>query len=503
VRHRAGLSALALALVILLPTPTADAAAPRLSVRDVRAGESTSPQAKFVVKLSRASRRSVTVRFATRDGTATSPADYSRRTGRVRFKPGQRRRVVSVPVKSDQLQEGPEKFSLRLRKPAGARVGDGTGVATIVDDDPVPGIFAGDATVTEGSAALVPITLANPTTKSVTVSFATGDGTATAGTDYTAASGTLTFAPGDTTESVTFPTAGNGLDQSDRSLSVTLSGPSNGVIIDGTASVTIIDDDPIAISVSSDSVDEASAGSIIAQFDVTLSAPSTQTISVNYTTTDGSAVAPADYSPAFGTLTFVPGDMVETIPVEVIDDGDYESTEGFTMDLTGPVNASISDGSGAGTITDDESVCIAQDGPATASFMGNIRGDTNNDFAQQLSAIDPCNDIDWYLFTLQENSGAGAALTAIVTMSSTAKPSGHDNLTLCAHNSDGSMSACSTLAAGQTETVCITKPDTVNDDTRNVVVNVFGVGGVAVNDYDLQVMGNMILPGGCPTLTLG
>src|SRR5262249_42953454 len=102
------------------------------------------------------------------------------------------------------------------------------------------------------------------------------------------------------------------------------------------------------------SVNEGDVGTTNAVFTVVLSAASTQTVSVQFNTTNGTASAPSDYQSRAGTLTFHPGDTIETITIPINGDGIDEPNETFFVNLGQAVNAGIADGSGTGTIVDDD-----------------------------------------------------------------------------------------------------------------------------------------------------
>ena len=114
--------------------------------------------------------------------------------------PARPRRTLSVPVIGDLLDEPNEAFTLNLSSPVNATIADGQGIGTIVDNDPPPAVSVGDCAVVEGDAGPVPcaftVSLSAPSSFTVSVSYATADGTATAPIDYTPAAGTLTFTPG-------------------------------------------------------------------------------------------------------------------------------------------------------------------------------------------------------------------------------------------------------------------------------------------------------------------
>ena len=122
------------------------------------------------------------------------------------------------------------------------------------------------------------------------------------------------------------------------------------------AVVTITDDDPVpSISIGDVSQNEGNSGTTTFAFNVSLSAASGQTVTVNFQTANGTATTVNnDYVEANGTLTFNPGQISRTINVTVIGDTTFEPDENFFVNLTNPVNATISDNQGLGTILNDD-----------------------------------------------------------------------------------------------------------------------------------------------------
>lgn len=114
------------------------------------------------------------------------------------------------------------------------------------------------------------------------------------------------------------------------------------------------DPPPPSLSINDVSVPEGNSGTTSATFTVTLNPASDTTVTVNYATANGSAVAPGDYTATSGTLTFLPGETTKTIPVSVNGDTQLEPNETFFVNLSGAVNANIADGQGVGTILDDD-----------------------------------------------------------------------------------------------------------------------------------------------------
>ena len=148
----------------------------------------------------------VSVGYATADGTATAGIDYVAGNGTVVFLPGQTNQTLSVAVNGDLLNELAETFLVNLSGATNAVIGQAQAVVTIIDDDAAPEVTVSDARVVEGNTgttnAMLTLRLSAPSGQKVSVNYATGNGTATAGSDYLAANGIVTFAPGQTTQTV-------------------------------------------------------------------------------------------------------------------------------------------------------------------------------------------------------------------------------------------------------------------------------------------------------------
>jgi Calx-beta domain/Bacterial Ig domain len=330
---------------------------PSLAIGDVSVGEGNAV-ASFTVTLSAASGRTVTVNYATAAGTAASGADFTSATGTVTFAAGVTAQTVNVNIVDDTTDEPNEQFTVGLSGATNASFADKTGAATIVDNDNPASLTINDVSINEGNSGqsnvTFTVTLSPTSGHTVTVKYATASGTATAGTDFSARTGTLTFTPAELTRTFTVPVLGDTRDEPAETFTVTLSDAVNATIGDDIGVATIDDNDPTpSLRINDRSVTEPKSGSINVTFTVTLSAASGQTVTVNYTTVDGSATAASgDYTTKTGTLTFAPGTTSMTIPVTVFGNPPQEATESFTMTLSAPTNATINDGSGICTIVD-------------------------------------------------------------------------------------------------------------------------------------------------------
>jgi hypothetical protein len=185
----------------------------------------------------------------TADSTALAGSDYVATSGTLTFQPGGPTTMsVSVLVKGDLVDEPDQQFFVNLSGASGADLVDAQGVGTIVDNDPPPRLKISDASISEGNRGskvmTFTVTLTGATENWVAVNFATADGTATvANRDYVATSGTLYFAPGEKTKTISVLIIGDKKKEANETLSVSLSGVSGAVIDDGLGIGTILNDD--------------------------------------------------------------------------------------------------------------------------------------------------------------------------------------------------------------------------------------------------------------------
>jgi len=199
---------------------------------------------------------------------------------------------------------------------------------------------------------------------SLTVDYATMDGTATAGQDYTSTSGSLTFSNGETTKTLQIPVLDDAVTEPDETFTVVLRASNLETLgTPATLVVTLQDRSTVpAISVNAVSVVEGNTGTTTeALFTFTLSAATGRPVSVNYATQDSNAFGSqscsnlgTDYETVSGTLSFPPGTTSVNVPIKVCGDNSAEATERFTFNLTSPVNAIVDFPLALGTIRDDD-----------------------------------------------------------------------------------------------------------------------------------------------------
>lgn len=235
----------------------------------------------------------------------------------------------------------------------------------------LPTLSIGSATVTEGESgtlnATFNVSLSAASSKTVVVSFYTAGRDALKDADYQTRLGALTFAPGVTVQTITVPVIGDALDEFDEQFDVRLVYPVNAVVSSGPGQGTILDNDlPPSISINDVTVNEGHVGTTSAIFTVSLSGPSGKPVGIFVHTADGTAQAGIDYQSLDLGLSFNVGQTSVTATVAVIGDNLNEPNRNFFINLTTPVNATVADGQGTGTIVDDDPLHLILDesGPA-------------------------------------------------------------------------------------------------------------------------------------------
>jgi hypothetical protein len=232
-----------------------------------------------------------------------------------------------------------------------------------------PSISVRDAGVVEGNSgttqATFVVALSAPTSQSVSFSFATSNGTATAGSDYISTSGAVTLAPGEVEKPVVVLVNGDTVDEVQETLFLDISNVQNATVNSSRGTGFIVDDDGPTISISNVSVTEGNSGTKAATFTLTLSGPSVEAIAVRAVTTPETATASTDYNSINLVVTFQPGTVTRTFDVGIIGDTNLESNETFFVNLSDAFGTTIADGEGAGTILDDDTqLLLEESGPA-------------------------------------------------------------------------------------------------------------------------------------------
>jgi hypothetical protein len=231
-----------------------------------------------------------------------------------------------------------------------------------------PVITPGSVATAEGNSGShtvnVPVTLDHASASTVTVQYQTTEPGITNGAkapgDYTAASGTVTFQPNDTSESVPVTVNGDRTREGDEVIVVKFSNPTNATVGGylGLGFVTITNDDPLpVITPGSVTTAEGNSGSHNGSFTVTLDRPSSSTVTVQYQTIEpaisNGAKAPGDYTAKSGTVTFQPGVTSQTVSVSIKGETVVEGDEVVTVQFTNPANATVGGYLGLGFVIID------------------------------------------------------------------------------------------------------------------------------------------------------
>ncbi len=256
-----------------------------------------------------------------------------------------------------------------------------------------------DAETTEGTDASLTftVTLAPAASDEVTVDYATADGTATEGDDYTATSGTLTFAPGETTKTVAVPIIDDNEEDDGETLTLTLSNAVGAELSDAEATGTIRNmeeavDSTTTLSIADAEATEGTDASFA--FTVTLEPAAADEVTVDWATADGpspnGAVAGSDYTAGSGTLTFAAGETGKTVTVAVLDDSADEISETVTVTLSNASGAGIEDGEATGTLADNDGPT-----PLTATFTDAPAAHTGSGVISLRISLDAALSTSW------------------------------------------------------------------------------------------------------------
>ncbi|MBW7476958.1 aggregation factor core protein MAFp3, isoform C [Paenibacillus oenotherae] len=298
----------------------------------------------------------VTVDYSTSSGSADENVDYCGTSGTLVFYEGETWQSIYIPIYEDAEYEGEENFTVSLYNASGgASLGFVTSSnVTITDNDEGPWNpgqfdFEGDSySVIEGDGsqtAYLTVVRNNGTDGEVTVNYSTSNGSALSGSDYEAVSGTLTFAPGESYQTIAIPIYDDLLSESEESFTIALSDPTNGAALGSitTAAVTIEDNDitpPSQIQFAAASypfIEELGWATL----KVTRTGNITEAASVKFATVNGTAAAGSDYVAAAGTLNFAAGETSKTVKIKLVDDHAVEYREAFTVNLLNPTGNAV------------------------------------------------------------------------------------------------------------------------------------------------------------------
>lgn len=341
-----------------------DGAPPTLSIADVSQVEGNSGTTLMTLKVTQSARSlvSTSVGYATSDdaGEAVASVDYTAKTGRVTIPAGSLEATFTVDLAGETIFEDDETFTVTLSEPVNAQLGDAVGTATITNDDALPKLTIGDDDVVEGNSGTTklsfPLALSNPSENPITVTATSANGTATAGSDYTAVARSVEIPALATAGLVEVTVAGENVFEGDETLTVTLSSPSGAILGETKVGNGIItnDDAMPTISIDDASTSEGDSGTKALNATLRLSNPSQADVSVLVTSSNGSATAGSDYV-ALSTRRTIPGmSTVGSVSVTVNGDTTIEPDETLFLTLTDPSGATLGDDVGEATIVNDD-----------------------------------------------------------------------------------------------------------------------------------------------------
>ncbi len=457
----------------------------------VTEGDGGSVNLVFTVTLGASSTSRLTVDYADAGtGTATSGTDYTAvDAGTLTFAAGVTSRTIAVPVTGDTANEANETVVLALSNATGgAGISTASGTGTITDND-TPSFSIDSPSVAEGDSSttnlVFTVTLSPVSATQVTVNYASSDGTtngATAGTDYTANTGTLTFAANAASQTITIVVEGDTTYEPDETVIVTLSGASTGTnIATLTGTGTITNDDP-GLSIANASVTEGDSGSVNLAFTVTMSPASSSQVTVNYATTaTGTATAGTDYTAISSTtLTFAMGETSKTITVSVTGDTVNEPDETVIVMLSSPSGADLVMASATGTIRDNDTPGFSIDSPSVVE--GDPGDSTNLVFTVSLSpeSYQTSVTVNWAVTSTSSTATSGTDYDG---------PSGaaSGTLTFAAPNKTSqtiTMSVMGDLDFEENETVVVTLSGA---STGTAIVTASGTGTITNDDPGISI----------------
>jgi uncharacterized repeat protein (TIGR01451 family)/uncharacterized delta-60 repeat protein len=289
---------------------------------------------------------------------ATPGLDYINTNGLLVFGDGQTVKTFTVPIFDDTLVEGPEQIRLNLFNVTGAALGLSSATLTILADEAVFSFSQPVFVVNEnGGSALITVSRTPQGTGPVRVDFATSDNTAVNGLDYRGTNGTLVFAPGQLTAFFQVPIIDDIIGEGNELLTLTLLNPGGESTLAGgtnVASLVIVDNDVSFSFLATNFAVVETDGTVDIQ--VVRRGRTNGTDSVEFNTSDGTAVAGQDYAFTNLTLVFAPGEVLKTVSVIIRDDALGEGTEFLNLNLVNPsLGATVGDpGTATISIFDDE-----------------------------------------------------------------------------------------------------------------------------------------------------
>ena len=402
-------------------------------------------------------------------------------TGTISFAPNQTTQVITIATHGDMTIEPNETFDVTLSNVTGGSILTATAVGTIINDDVSFAIATASASKAEGNAATNPftftVTRSGATTGAGTVKYAVMGSGATPATaaDFGSSfpTGTLSFAAGESSKTITINVKGDTVFEPDEDFIVAISSPVGGALGESATAIGKILNDDSEFSITATDANKAEGNSATTPFTftVTRNGATSSPASVKFAVTAPSGGAnAADFGAAAfpsGTLNFAVGETSKTITLNVLGDAAIETNENFVVTLSTPIGASLGTAVANGTIkTDDVALAIgvAPNGSNkveghtgstahtfTVTRTGLTTGTTSVDFRVAGVGANPANEADFggeFLDGVLEFAAGEIAkvITINVTGDTTIEPTESFSVTLS--NPIGASSLLSTTAMG-------------------------------------------------------
>ena len=337
-------------------------------------GDAGQKNAVVTLALSAATGRAVSFRYETvvGPGAATAGADFLPVSGTHTFAPGEFLKQFTIPILGDTFDEFNENILFELTEPTNAQIGHSPFV-TIVDDDAPPTVSVTDVTVAEGpgAKAVFNVRLSRNSGKPVTINYSTADGTASAASDYTAATGSVIFTAGQTVKAIEVAVASDGAPEGDETFVFNLVSPNltRATVADGQGQATV-KDAASSFSLVQFAAQSFAVGEAEGQATVTVSraGDASQPATVEYRTVSQSASERSDFTASFGTLRFAPGETQKTFAVLVTDDRFLESAESLDLVLSNAAGAALGGPSVAPLVINSEDTADGQSPVRESAF---------------------------------------------------------------------------------------------------------------------------------------
>lgn len=418
-------------------------------------------------------------------------SDFSQTTITTSVPAGSTSVTTTITTLDNFTYEGSRTYLLTVDSVDGSVIAPTTADFEITDNElpGAPTVSIDDVSLSEGSGAgptvfTFTVTPSFAPSAPLSINWTTGNGTATtADSDFSSASGTINFSPGETSKTISVNVLHDLKFEVNETFNVSLSGGSGytaiGSDLSGTGTI-VNDDTPPTISINSPTIAEGSSGTTALNFTVTLSSVSGVSTEVNYTTADGTAtLADSDYATTSGTLIIPAGSSTGTISVNVIGDARFESNETFSVNLSGGSNYTSmgSTLTGTGTITNDDT--------APTISMANISANEGSSAGTTT-----------FTFTVTSSAISSSPVTVNYATSDGSATTGNSDYV--------SASGTATIAAGSTTT---TFSVTVNHDTvyeANEIFNVTlsGGSGYTILGSTLSATGTITNDDTAPTISI-